>query len=32
MKKATKLAIDETQVDLTRGFVDGMRQLTVAQE
>ena len=32
MEAATKLAIDETQVDCARGFVDGMRQLVVAQE
>jgi fatty acid desaturase len=32
MEKATRLAIDETQVDMARGLVDGMRQLAVAQD
>jgi len=32
MERATKLAIDETQVDLAQGFIDGMRQLAVAQD
>jgi len=32
MERATQLAIDETRVDLARGFADGMRQLAVAQE
>jgi fatty acid desaturase len=32
MEKATELAIDESQVDLARGLMDGMRQLIVAQD
>ena len=32
MERATKLAIDESQVDVARGFLDGMHQLAVAQE
>ncbi|HEV8582522.1 MAG TPA: fatty acid desaturase [Thermoanaerobaculia bacterium] len=32
MEKATALVIDESEVDVARGFLDGMRQLVVAQE
>ncbi|MBW8874735.1 MAG: fatty acid desaturase [Acidobacteria bacterium] len=32
METATRLAIDEAEVDVAHGFVDGMRQLVVAQE
>jgi fatty acid desaturase len=32
MGRATQLAVDETQVDLARGLLDGMRQLAVARE
>jgi fatty acid desaturase len=32
MERATRLAVDETRVDVARGFVDGMRQLLIAQE
>jgi fatty acid desaturase len=32
MKTATRLVLDEAEVDVARGFVDGMRQLIVAQE
>ena len=32
MERATRLAVDETGVDVARGFVDGMRQLVIAQE
>lgn len=32
MEKATALAIDESEVDVARGFLDGMRQLVVARE
>jgi len=32
MERATRLALDESEVDVAHGFVDGMRQLVVAQE
>lgn len=32
MERATRIAVDESQVDVARGFVDGMRQLAVARE
>jgi fatty acid desaturase len=32
MERATRLAVDETGVDVARGFVDGMRQLVIARE
>jgi fatty acid desaturase len=32
MEKATALAIDESEVDVARGFLNGMRQLVVARE
>ncbi|MEK6371660.1 MAG: fatty acid desaturase [Acidobacteriota bacterium] len=32
MERATRLAVDETRVDVACGFVDGMRQLVIAQE
>ena len=32
METATRLAIDEAEVDVAHGFVDGMRQLVMAQE
>jgi fatty acid desaturase len=32
MEEATRIAVDESAVDVARGFVDGMRQLAVAQE
>jgi fatty acid desaturase len=32
IEKATRLVVDETGVDIARGFVDGMRQLAVAAE
>ena len=32
MKRATALAVDEAQVDVARGFIDGMRQMVFAKE
>lgn len=32
MERATRFALDESEVDVAYGFVDGMRQLVVAQE
>jgi fatty acid desaturase len=32
MERATRLALDETEMDVAYGFVDGLRQLVVAQE
>lgn len=32
MEKATKIAVDESEVDVAHGFLDGMRQLVIAQD
>jgi fatty acid desaturase len=32
MERATRLALDESEVDVAHGFVDGMRQLVAAQD
>jgi len=32
MEKATRLALDESEMDVAHGFVDGMRQLVAAQD
>lgn len=32
MERATRLALDESEVDVAHGFVDGMRQLVIAQD
>jgi fatty acid desaturase len=32
MERATRLAIDESAVDVSHGFLDGMRQLVIARE
>jgi fatty acid desaturase len=32
MERATRLALDESEVDVAHGFMDGMRQLVVAQD
>lgn len=32
MERATRLTVDETRVDVAYGFVDGMRQLVIAQD
>jgi len=32
MERATRLALDESAVDVAHGFVDGMRQLVAAPE